>query len=93
MVDEREELPLLPFGNPIGFVPASRGGVYIKSINEKTRYFPLAHLKDFLQITHLIAALITCRAMEAQVMNIRRKTWTPQLFLSRRRSALSLFSD
>jgi hypothetical protein len=25
--DQREELPLLPFGNPIGFVPASRGGV------------------------------------------------------------------
>ena len=30
MVDQREELPLLPFGNPIGFVPASRGGVYIE---------------------------------------------------------------
>jgi len=28
--DQRGELPLLPFGNPIGFVPASRGGVYIK---------------------------------------------------------------
>jgi hypothetical protein len=26
--DQREELPLLPFGNPIGYVPASRGGVY-----------------------------------------------------------------
>jgi len=25
--DQRGELPLLPFGNPIGFVPASRGGV------------------------------------------------------------------
>jgi hypothetical protein len=25
------ELPLLPFGYSIGFVPASRGGVYIKS--------------------------------------------------------------
>ena len=24
------DLPLLPFGNPIGFVPASRGRVYIK---------------------------------------------------------------
>ncbi len=32
MFDQREELPLLPFGNPIGFVPASRGGVYIKLI-------------------------------------------------------------
>ncbi len=31
MFDQREELPLLPFGNPIGFVPASRGGVYIES--------------------------------------------------------------
>ena len=29
--DQMGELPLLPFGNPIGFVPASRGGVYIKS--------------------------------------------------------------
>jgi len=28
-------------------------------------------------ITHLVAALITCRAMEAQVVNIRRTTWTP----------------
>jgi len=31
VVDQREELPLLPFGNPIGFVPASGGGVYIDS--------------------------------------------------------------
>ena len=31
MFDQREELPLLPFGNPIGFVPASRGGVNLKS--------------------------------------------------------------
>ena len=44
MFDQRGELPLLPFENPIGpstllrmvslpnhFVPASRGGVYIKS--------------------------------------------------------------
>ncbi|MEE9550600.1 MAG: hypothetical protein V3W08_09420, partial [Candidatus Binatia bacterium] len=29
MFDQRGELPLLPFGNPIGFVPASRGGAYI----------------------------------------------------------------
>jgi hypothetical protein len=28
--DQRGELPLLPVGNPIGFVPASRGGVYIE---------------------------------------------------------------
>ncbi len=28
--DHWGELPLLPFGNPIGFVPASRGGVYIE---------------------------------------------------------------
>ncbi len=31
MFDQRGELPLLPFGNPIGFVPVSRGGVYIES--------------------------------------------------------------
>ncbi len=31
MFDQKEKLPLLPFGNPIGFVPASRGGVYIES--------------------------------------------------------------
>ncbi len=30
-----EELPLLPFGNPIDFVPASRDGVYIESIVER----------------------------------------------------------
>jgi hypothetical protein len=29
--EQKEELPLLPFGNPLGFVPASRGRVYIKS--------------------------------------------------------------
>ena len=27
VVDEREELPLLPFGYPIGFVPAASRGV------------------------------------------------------------------
>ncbi len=31
MFDQRGELPLLPFGNPIGFVPASRGEIYIES--------------------------------------------------------------
>jgi len=38
--DQRGELPLLPFGYPIGFVPASRGGVYIQSI-----YFDHAIIK------------------------------------------------
>jgi len=28
--DQREELPLLPFGNPIGFVFVSRGRVYVE---------------------------------------------------------------
>jgi len=32
--DQWGELPLLPFGNPIGFVPASRGEVNLKSIIE-----------------------------------------------------------
>jgi len=32
--DQWGELPLLPFGNPIGFVPASRGGIYIKLISK-----------------------------------------------------------
>ncbi|MCH7914719.1 MAG: BrnT family toxin [Deltaproteobacteria bacterium] len=27
VVDQREELPLLPFGNPIGYVPAASRGV------------------------------------------------------------------
>ncbi len=31
--DQWGELPLLPFGNPIGFVPASRGGVCLKSLH------------------------------------------------------------
>jgi hypothetical protein len=30
MVDQREELPLLPFGNPIGYVPAPSRGIIIK---------------------------------------------------------------
>ncbi len=30
-------MPLLPFGNPIGFVPASRGGVYIEPIGYSGR--------------------------------------------------------
>ncbi len=34
LFDQRGELPLLPFGYPIGFVPASRGEVYIKSKKE-----------------------------------------------------------
>ncbi|MEE9143769.1 MAG: hypothetical protein V3U06_03245 [Candidatus Binatia bacterium] len=38
MFDQREELPLLPFGNPIGFVPASRGGVKIESIDIELIY-------------------------------------------------------
>ncbi len=29
--DQRGELPLLPVGNPNGFVPASIGGIYIES--------------------------------------------------------------
>jgi hypothetical protein len=36
--DQRGELPLLPFGYPIGFVPASRGGVYIESIDVEGFY-------------------------------------------------------
>ncbi len=35
MFDQRGELPLLPFGYPIGFVPASRGGVYIESNSQR----------------------------------------------------------
>ncbi len=31
VLPQRAELPLLPFRIPFGFVPASRGGVYIKS--------------------------------------------------------------
>jgi len=31
--DQRGELPLLPFENPIGFVPASRGEFYIESMS------------------------------------------------------------
>jgi len=37
--NQRGEHPLLPFGNPIGFVPASRGGVYIKLIMADLRTF------------------------------------------------------
>jgi hypothetical protein len=51
--DQREELPLLPFGNPIGFVPDSKGGVYIELI-----YFPLHFLRC--QGKNIIKCLIGC---------------------------------
>jgi hypothetical protein len=41
MFDQWGELPLLPFGNPIGFVPASRGEVYIESIGHKANEFSM----------------------------------------------------
>jgi len=37
--DQWGELPLLPFGNPIGFVPTSRDGVYIESMLERNLIF------------------------------------------------------
>ena len=40
MFDQRGELPLLPFGNPIGFVPALKGGVYIESIKSSVGIEP-----------------------------------------------------
>jgi hypothetical protein len=43
--DQRGELPLLPFGNPIGFVPASRGGVYIESILIELAINPMPYPK------------------------------------------------
>jgi len=36
--DQWGELPLLPFGNPIGFVPASRGGVNLKTMAKVSRF-------------------------------------------------------
>ncbi len=39
MFDQWGELPLLPFGNPIGFVPASRGGVYIEFTKKLVRLY------------------------------------------------------
>ncbi len=35
MFDQWGELPLLPLGNPIGFVPVSRAGVYIESNSQR----------------------------------------------------------
>jgi hypothetical protein len=51
MFDQRGELPLLPFENPIGFVPASRGRVYIEISNnrrdaESAENFPFAQSGD-----------------------------------------------
>jgi len=43
--DQKGELPLLPFGNPIGFVPVSRGGIYIKYLSNKSIF---GHLRLFL---------------------------------------------
>ena len=39
------ELPLLPFGNPIGFVPASKGGVNIESERRKEQCFDRKRIK------------------------------------------------
>ncbi len=39
MFDQRGELPLLPFGNPIGFVPALRGGVYIEKEDSPANFY------------------------------------------------------
>ncbi len=48
--DQRGELPLLPFGYPIRFVPASRGGVYIKSNLKEFEYRGyIVHLFQFSQ--------------------------------------------
>ncbi|MEE8261973.1 MAG: hypothetical protein V3R83_05855, partial [Gammaproteobacteria bacterium] len=44
MFDQRGEMPLLPFGNPIGFVPASRGGVYIES--KRFEFWPQEALQN-----------------------------------------------
>jgi len=36
--DQRGELPLLPFGNPIGFMPALRGEIYIEYLLHSTLF-------------------------------------------------------
>jgi len=46
--DQRGELPILPFGNPIGFVPASRGGVYIESTVQVTKESTRKQLSRFI---------------------------------------------
>ncbi len=46
MFNQRGELPILPFGNPIGFVPASRGGVYIE-FKLKFKAYPITELGLF----------------------------------------------
>ena len=45
MFDQKGELPLLPFGSPIGFVPASRGGIYIKHMSNHSMF---GHLRLYL---------------------------------------------
>jgi hypothetical protein len=56
------ELPLLPFGNPIGFVPASRGGVYIESTKiyfskGNTRTAPLKR-RRILKLAHHVKRVV-----------------------------------
>jgi len=45
--DQRGELPLLPFGYPIGFVTALKGGVYI--LLNLYRIYPVAYSFEFMQ--------------------------------------------
>jgi len=54
--DQRRELPLLPFGNPIGFVPASKSGVYIES--NKLLFFLIAEKEEQAQITRFSRSIL-----------------------------------
>ena len=48
MFDQQGELRLLPVGNPIGFVPASRGGVYIEPTEKEKSEAPRPSGRDIL---------------------------------------------
>ncbi len=56
MFDQRRELPLLPFGNPIGFVPASKSGVHIESNN--LLFFLIAEKEEQAQVTRFSRSII-----------------------------------
>ncbi len=56
MFDQRGELPLLPFGNPIGVVPASRGGVYIKSKTRQAFAYLFAPGADLLRLSQIVTS-------------------------------------
>ncbi len=72
MFDQRGELPLLPFGYPIGFVPASRGGVNLKSIDQGALN-PVADQREELPLFSLVKSIRFCARGKPRILRAARK--------------------